>query len=126
MVMFTAGCVLIAIICQAPWTAKSMEWAEKQLSYIGDKLGCPPNDISCLRNVTSSALLKACKGIPHDPVNLNWSPVVDGVELLDNPQKLGAAGRVADVPVLLGTNQVRSGQHVLEHVLYIPKLSAVC
>jgi para-nitrobenzyl esterase len=34
-----------------------------------------------------------------------WAPVVDGVELADHPYRLAAAGRRANVPILLGSNR---------------------
>ena len=36
---------------------------------------------------------------------LQWTPVVDGVDVIDTPTTLLAQGKVADVPVIFGTNR---------------------
>lgn len=53
----------------------------------------------------SETAYKAAKGIQQALLGLlSWNPVVDGVEIVDDPRKLAAEGKTAPVPVLLGTN----------------------
>jgi len=61
-----------------------------------------PALLVCLRAVNETALLAA----DHDLTGafLEWSPVIDGVEVLGDPRERAAAGLIAPVPVLLGFN----------------------
>ena len=58
-----------------------------------------------LQAFDSYTVFEASRSAPgalmHDLV---WGPVIDGVEILDDPRKLAAAGKFNKVPVLLGTN----------------------
>jgi carboxylesterase type B len=38
------------------------------------------------------------------PGLLDWSPVIDGVDVVGVPAELAAQGKAANVPVMLGTN----------------------
>lgn len=96
----------------AQWSAQSMDIAEAKFVIAAAKLGCCPsssncstNDTSivdCLRKVNTTTLAANT----HDLLDgtLEWSPVIDGVEVVDAPQSLAAQGKIADVPVLFGTN----------------------
>ena len=36
---------------------------------------------------------------------LEWSPVIDGVDVVGDPRQLAAAGKASNVPVMFGTNR---------------------
>ena len=62
--------------------------------------------VACLRNKTANEILAAVHDLPTEPSKsfVDWAPVIDLVELLDDPQHLAAKGQIAAVPLLLGTN----------------------
>ena len=98
----------------ASWISMPMNASEYNLKEVLVRLKCPPATnataaMSCLRSKNISEIYRASDNTkPHDDpggVNLiDWSPVVDGVELTDVPLNLLRQGKVNQVPVLLGTN----------------------
>jgi para-nitrobenzyl esterase len=73
-----------------------------------DALGLGPRDVSALRALPVDALLEAQKRVLATAVpeafGLRFQPVVDGEVLPRPPLEAVAAGEVAGVPVLAGTN----------------------
>jgi len=58
-----------------------------------------------LQALDSDTVFEASKNVPSALTgDLTWGPVVDGVEILDDPRTLAAQGKFNKVPVLLGTN----------------------
>ena len=77
---------------------KNAECSKTQFLRIGEDA-----TLACLRNMTTDQLMSAAHGLPSGLVQ--WSPVIDGVEFPDFPEKLAAAGKIHNVPVLLGSNR---------------------
>lgn len=92
----------------ADWTAQPFNISAQKEAVIAANLGCGAlagaARLACLRNASWQDLLSADNGaVPGNIVQ--WSPVIDGVEVLDSPKALAAQGRFAPgVPVLLGSN----------------------
>jgi para-nitrobenzyl esterase len=87
--------------------------AQQQAVEFATALGCTGNDatavLACLRSKGQNQVLAA------RPPNLSeaftesgqtqWTPIVDGVELSDQPRYLYEKGQFSQVPVLLGANR---------------------
>eukprot|EP00943_MAST-04B_sp_MAST-4B-sp1_P005223 g5223.t1 len=99
----------------ASWIAMPMNASEYNLNEILVRLKCPPAAnstaaLECLRSKNISEIYRAGDNSqPHDDPGgvslIDWSPVVDGVELLDDPLNCLKKGQVNRVPVLLGSNK---------------------
>ncbi|MFO0755402.1 MAG: carboxylesterase/lipase family protein [Byssovorax sp.] len=89
-------------------TGATEKQAEVQGDALAQALGCsdPATALACLRGKKADDLLTALPGkkglIAGDGVN--WFPVVDGVNIPDQPSTLLDQGKVEKVPVILGTN----------------------
>ncbi len=92
----------------------SLRWrtlteAEAQGNNFAVALGCldPAQVLTCLRSRTRDQVLNALP-IGADQVlegqRVQWSPVVDGLELPDQPRSLFESGGFARVPLMIGTN----------------------
>jgi para-nitrobenzyl esterase len=74
-------------------------------------LGCtdPASVLSCMRSKPSAAVLQALPLGSQQPLELTnrafWLPVVDGIEIPDQPRWLFASGLFNHVPTILGTNR---------------------
>ena len=84
--------------------------AEVQGSRFAQALGCPdvPQDPTCLRSKTVDQVLRA---LPIDQPQfletsstVSWGPIVDGLEVPDQPRDLYRLGRFSRVPLLVGVN----------------------
>jgi para-nitrobenzyl esterase len=84
------------------WTAQPYNISSLRLAEFAKNVGCGAADLACLRAVNASDVLRADRGLTQ--AFLEWSPTIDGVEVVDDPRTLLAAGAVADVPVLVGFN----------------------
>jgi para-nitrobenzyl esterase len=87
--------------------------AQAQGEQLAAALGCTPSDaallLTCLRSKTPAQVLLA-----HPP-NLSqqvletgrteWTPIVDGLDIPDQPRRLLEAGALSHIPVLLGANR---------------------
>lgn len=82
---------------------------ELQGAALAKAVGCedPTTELACLRGKKADELLVALPGkkglIGGDGVN--WFPMVDGINLPDQPALLLDAGQIEKVPVILGTNK---------------------
>jgi len=76
-------------------------------------LGCtsvdPATVVACLRSTSSSAVLLARPPALFEQViesgQTQWTPIVDGVEVPDQPRALFEQGAFARVPIILGTTR---------------------
>ena len=87
------------------WTAQPLSIARTRLPQVAANLHCPTSGapmLACLRAVNETAMLAADHGLTE--AFLEWAPTIDGVEVVDDPRALVAAGKVAPVPVMLGFN----------------------
>ena len=90
-------------------TGATEKAAEAQGDDLAKALGCndPATALACLRGKKADEILVALPGkkglISGDGVN--WFPMVDGYNIPDQPSALLDAGKVAKVPVVLGTNK---------------------
>lgn len=86
------------------WSSQPYNISRTRLPQVAKHLGCAtgPTLLACLRAVNETALLAADRGLTEG--QLEWGPTIDGVEVVDDPRTLAAAGLVAPVPVLLGFN----------------------
>ncbi len=67
-------------------------------------LGCDgANPITCMRGKTAQQVVEAVPVTPFDLAHA-WAPNIDGLNLPSAPAQLFANGAIANVPVLLGTN----------------------
>ena len=94
----------------ADWSSQPLDMASTRAEALATRVGCDPAAGSavlaaCLRGANESAIEAAAHGLPDSDLLCDWSPVIDGVELTDEPQRLAAAGKLKrGVPTLLGTN----------------------
>ncbi|HEX5214713.1 MAG TPA: carboxylesterase family protein [Vicinamibacterales bacterium] len=71
-------------------------------------LGCldAATVLTCLRSKTANQIVSAMpvgsQQVVETPTRAFWTPVVDGVELPDQPRALFAAGRFSAVPTIIG------------------------
>jgi len=82
------------------WTSTTLAFAEYNFNSIATNVNCSnaTNILNCMQQVNMNILLSASS-------NVTWRPVVDRVEILQDPQVLAASGKFSNnVPVLLGTN----------------------
>ena len=86
--------------------------AQHQAGEFATALGCTGSDavvLTCLRSKGQNAVLAArppsmAEGFT-DTGRTQWTPIVDGVEISDQPRYLYERGQFSQVPVLLGTNR---------------------
>eukprot|EP00163_Fabomonas_tropica_P022414 TRINITY_DN3908_c0_g2_i1.p1 TRINITY_DN3908_c0_g2~~TRINITY_DN3908_c0_g2_i1.p1 ORF type:complete len:436 (+),score=135.35 TRINITY_DN3908_c0_g2_i1:312-1619(+) len=101
-----------AIVESNPWALRLK--TPKQASEIGAKmakdLGCKRDDVGCMRNTTWQDVAAAEKKAQGGLNLLNpllsfypWTPIVDGVELTDQPMTIYAEGKGPKTPVIYGT-----------------------
>lgn len=97
------------------WTATPLANAEAKFAKLCGLAGCCPggktpdaDSVACLRakNTTEIAELSHMK----TSALIDWSPVIDGVEITEDPQGLWAQGRVA---AQLGSSSLRIGTRLL-------------
>ncbi|MGH9239988.1 MAG: carboxylesterase/lipase family protein [Vicinamibacterales bacterium] len=87
--------------------------ARQQGSEFATALGCTGSDaaavLACLRSKTQNQVLTARPPSQFEEFNetgrTQWTPIVDGVEIPDQPRSRYHQGAFARVPVLLGTNR---------------------
>ena len=108
----SAGLFDRAIMQSGPPTLRwrTREDAEAQGARFATALGCvdPSQVLACLRSRTRDQVLNALP-IGSDQIlegqRVQWGPVVDGLELPDQPRLLFESSVVARVPLLVGTNR---------------------
>jgi len=72
-------------------------------------LGCPANDLKCMRNKTTDQIIKA-SDMANDHLNISdpismfypWTPMVDGISVDAQPLYAFAAGNFTQVPIMVG------------------------
>lgn len=83
--------------------------AEAQGDDLAKAVGCTDaaTMLDCLRGKTADELLVALPKKPAEigPNGASWLPIVDGVNIPDQPKKLLDAGSFTKVPTLLGSNK---------------------
>eukprot|EP01065_Artemidia_motanka_P045910 TRINITY_DN6841_c0_g1_i1.p1 TRINITY_DN6841_c0_g1~~TRINITY_DN6841_c0_g1_i1.p1 ORF type:complete len:525 (+),score=163.48 TRINITY_DN6841_c0_g1_i1:103-1677(+) len=89
----------------ADWTTQPLKFAEKRLEEFTANAGCSNSDdiAACLRKLNVTEVAAANHHL-WDRGLTSWSPVVDGVEIMDRADNIARRGGAANVPVLLGTN----------------------
>lgn len=108
----SAGLFDRAIIQSGPPTIRwrTREEAEQQGNRFATALGCldPVQVVACMRLRTRDQVLNALP-IGSDQVlegqRVQWGPVVDGLDLPDQPRTLFESGAIARVPLMIGTNR---------------------
>ena len=83
--------------------------AEAEGLQFAQALGCPDvrSAAACLRSKTMDQVLRA---LPVDqakfvePAAVSWGPIVDGIEIPDQPRALYRLGRFTRVPTIIGVN----------------------
>ncbi len=89
---------------------RNRDEAEAQGQDFAGALGCVESldVLGCMRSRTRDQILNALP-IAMDQVaegaRVQWGPVVDGLELPDQPRVLFEGGAIARVPLLIGTNR---------------------
>jgi para-nitrobenzyl esterase len=101
-----------AIIQSGPPTLRwrTRDEAEAQGARFAAALGCvdPSQVLACMRSRTRDQVLSALPIGPDQILEgqrVQWGPVVDGLELPDQPRMLFESGASARVPLLVGTNR---------------------
>jgi len=86
------------------WTAQPYDIAKLRLPELAKNLGCAdaPDVLACMRAVNETTVLNKQNNLIEG--QLEWSPAIDGVEVIDDPRVLAANGKIAPVPILLGFN----------------------
>jgi para-nitrobenzyl esterase len=90
----------------ADWTGQPYDIAKQRLPQLASNLGCSSaaDVLACMRTFDYKTVRAAdTDTITHGPL-LEWGPVIDGVEILEDPRNLLIAGKVAPVPILFGWN----------------------
>jgi len=88
------------------WGSFQMDFAQNQFDQIVHNVNCSDSEagqVACLRSLSMEAMLAVSSNLNSDAAT-NWAPVVDGVELTDTPENLASQGKIANVPVMVGTN----------------------
>jgi para-nitrobenzyl esterase len=87
--------------------------AEMQGDVLAAALGCP--DLACMRSKDAAAVAHALpvkRGFVLKP-GVWWGPVVDGTEVPAVPLEVLRAGRGANVPLVVGWNEVEGVAHTM-------------
>jgi carboxylesterase type B len=92
---------------------RSMTDGQVQAAQFAAALGCTSADptalLACLRNKSRDQVLLATPPPLFEQLSetgrTQWTPVVDGVEIPDQPRHLFEAGAFSHVPVILGANR---------------------
>lgn len=118
----SAGLFHRAILESEPFgiTLKNIPDAQKLGSDFATALGC--SDVTCLysKNITElaaaeDAVLSKIVDLFHAlEIFLQWTPVVDGVEVLGQPFELFSSGEAAPLPVIIGTTSQESTFFIYE------------
>jgi para-nitrobenzyl esterase len=129
----------------AVWAAMPLNISEAKYARLAEYLGCTSGSVdlmnreevlaigsddavlTCLKSKNTSEILEAGHHTSQGVVSVDWAPTVDGVELTDLPENLAAAGKIHDVPTLLGTNmdegtEFSKAPHDLNATGYLPYL----
>ena len=96
-----------------PWNSQNMTYAESRARHYASALNCTASDagthdvtaeeVACMRSKSAQEVLDARHGMPDSL--LSWSPVEDGVQLVEAPRLAIAKGDFAtNVSITLGTN----------------------
>jgi para-nitrobenzyl esterase len=95
-----------------PTTAwASLDEAEAQGDAFAASLGCtnPAQALVCLRGKTFAQVLNALplgtEQVVEQPNRFFWKPIVDGLEIPDQPRKLFERGDFEHVPTLIGSTR---------------------
>ncbi|XP_077973319.1 crystal protein-like isoform X2 [Styela clava] len=99
---------------------RNMSSAKEFGSQFAIKAGCNPHDMKCLRNTNVSKIVKASVGVPFDLFSSEsillqaqqWSPVIDGNLLYENPISIFQRGDFRKVPMIIGGNTHDGFQYV--------------
>jgi carboxylesterase type B len=101
----------------ASWVARPLSVFQavytKYVSTFGCGQGTASQQLACLRSVDAVSIMNNVTATPIEQASTNvtsfwfvpWGPVIDGVELLDHPQRLVRKGQLKQCPTLLGTNR---------------------
>ncbi len=95
----------------AAWVAKPFPLMQAVYDGMMAQLNC--SSLACLRSLSpyKIQMLNNVENEERDVSNVTsftavtWAPVIDGVELTDFPIRLATAGKVARVPLLIGSNR---------------------
>jgi len=94
------------------WVAKEMDRAEDNYAWVMSNLDLKPDEVERLVGMPAHEVLNAAQywmpgcPWPDTMVQSQFAPTIDGVELIDQPSKLAAAGMVApNVSVIFGSNR---------------------
>eukprot|EP00940_MAST-03C_sp_MAST-3C-sp2_P001952 g1952.t1 len=91
---------------EADWVAQDLTLANKRLAALKTNANCDGDLRECLLGLNTSEVYALGRSIPKMTGALcDWTPVIDGVELLAHPRDLLARGAYnRGVPIMLGTN----------------------
>ncbi|KAH9941665.1 carotenoid ester lipase precursor [Epithele typhae] len=93
----------------APIPVGPIEHGQRYYDALVHDVGCHGrvDTLECLRNVDFGTLRQAVDRSPsffsYQSLNLAWVPRVDGVFLVDTPQKLVMSGSIANIPMISGS-----------------------
>ena len=88
----------------ATWASLELAIAETNFNTLTALVNCSScsNVISCLLNTSADALVTAAHTVPKPFRRLPWSPVVDGVELIESTYNLTRKGTFR-IATIIGT-----------------------
>ncbi|GJE92626.1 carotenoid ester lipase precursor [Phanerochaete sordida] len=92
----------------SPFAMNDITHGQQTYDGIVEQVGCAgaKDTLECLRQASFQALMDVVNASPGltSPLALNlpWAPLVDGVFLTDDPQKLVARGAIANIPFVNG------------------------
>ena len=101
-----------AIVQSAAVTVRWPDRAEAELqgTALATALGCTGSDVlSCMRSKSRNevllALSQGTQQVAARPETVYWMPIVDGVEIPNQPRFLFESGAFNQVPTIVGTNR---------------------
>jgi para-nitrobenzyl esterase len=94
----------------ASYRWRTREDSEAQADLFATRLGCtdPAQVLACLRGKSRDEILRALPtGMEQFAENdrTHWGPIVDGLEIPDQPRTLFETGTFSRVPVIIGSNR---------------------
>ncbi|KAK5576535.1 hypothetical protein RB653_007679 [Dictyostelium firmibasis] len=99
-----------AIIHSSPFTVK-LKSKETSLAYSSNlaiELGCNLNNLTCIRSISFEKILENQLSVGLTKLdslfdNISpWSPVIDGINIVDQPIELFKSGKIMDIPIIFG------------------------
>ncbi len=101
-----AGLARAMLVQSGGYYSQTLAESHAAMTAVVDAVGCSTvaEPLTCLRATPAEALVRVPVGIgPLEP-GLKYRPVIDGVVIPDDPERLLRSGRGQPIPLVLGSN----------------------